>query len=120
MTAPARRPRPAVAAAILLSAALPATFASASAQSPSFPGDVDPGLVGDWSCDGVQVYITRLGSIEVLGDGYRAGLIDSGDGTLAIAWDEGGRDDWAYALSGDTLSLTGFDGDAPVACTAQD
>ena len=80
------------------------TVSQAGAQS--FPGNVPAGLAGDWSCGDLRVYMTKLGSIEVLGDGYSEGLIDARDGTLEIKWDDGKRATWTYSLgSGRELVL---------------
>ena len=67
----------------------------------SFPGRIDDALVGDWACDGQRLFVTRLGSIEIIGTDYAAGLYDAADGVFAIEWDEGGQDNWSYrATSG--------------------
>ncbi|MCB9948267.1 MAG: hypothetical protein H6842_10620 [Rhodospirillaceae bacterium] len=89
---------------------------ASTARAQSFPGEVEAALVGDWACGDSRVYITRLGSIEVIGDAYRAGLIDTGDGVLAIEWDDGERADWHYSDAGsDGFLLTGPTAEA-VAC----
>jgi hypothetical protein len=82
----------------------------------SFPGRIDQALLGDWQCDAQRVYITGLGSIEILGSGYRAGRYDAADGVFAIEWDEGGRDDWSYSVGSADMVLTLPDGNDMV-CT---
>lgn len=76
----------------------------------TFPGRIDDALVGDWTCDGQRVFITGLGSIEILGSGYRAGRYDAADGVFAIEWDEGGRDDWGYRVRSGEVVMTPTNG----------
>lgn len=91
--------------------------AAMPALAQSLPGNVPPGIVGDWSCGETRAYITKLGSIELLGDGYRAGRFDARDGVMRIGWDEGGEESWTYETSGGaTLSLTDPAG-AELTCT---
>lgn len=96
-------------------AAMPALVLPALAQS--LPGNVPAEIVGDWSCGETRAYITKLGSIELLGNGYRAGKFDAKDGAMRIGWDEGGEETWNYeAGGGETLSLTDAAG-AVMNCT---
>ena len=97
-----------------------AAIAATSALAQSLPGNVPPEIVGDWSCGETRAYITKLGSIELLGDGYRAVLIDAKDGEMRIGWDEGGTESWTYKTDGGaTLSLTDPAGNA-MSCTPKD
>ncbi len=101
-------------AALLASGLAAAALALPDAALAGFPGAVDPLLIGDWQCGTARVYITKLGSIEVIDGGYRAGLIDAGGGTLAIQWDDGSRVDWSYAAGDGGPVLSGlFDGPSP-------
>jgi hypothetical protein len=90
-----------------------------AAAAQSFPGRIDDALVGDWQCGETRAYITGLGSIELLGDGYRAGLYDAADGIFAIKWDDASRSDWGYETSSDSITLTPPDG-PEYSCTARD
>jgi len=94
-----------------------AAMAAMPALAQNLPGNVPPEIVGDWSCGETRAYITKLGSIELLGGGYRAGKFDARDGVMRIGWDEGGEESWTYeADGGATLSLTDPSGTA-MSCT---
>lgn len=92
---------------VLYLAALAGIAATALAQS--FPGRIDAALVGDWQCGETRVFITRLGSIEMLNEGYRAGLFDADGGVLAILWDDEAREDWRYRADAAGMTLAAPD-----------
>lgn len=88
----------------------PKVFATAaliplSALAQTMPGAIDEALVGDWQCGEVRIYITQLGSIELLGGGCRAGLYDATAGSMKIRWDEGGETTWAYSMDQDGITM---------------
>lgn len=85
-----------------------APMAPASAQL--LRAQVDEATVGDWQCGDLRVYLTKLGSIEVLGEGYRPGLYRTAEGKMAIDWDDGTAESWGYAAGAGTLALTTGDG----------
>jgi len=87
-------------------AAILGGLAAAPAVAQNIPGPVDEAIIGDWQCGGTRVYITFLGSIELVGDDYTAGLIRAEDGTMQIEWDrDATRSDWDYDVSEGDLTL---------------
>lgn len=70
------------------------------------PAKIDDALVGDWQCGETRIFITELGSIEILNAGYRAGLYRASDGNLEILWDEGGEITWSYSANNDGITLS--------------
>lgn len=90
--------------------------AASAALAPSFPGRIDTAPVGDWQCGGTRANITRLGSIEMLGEAYRSGLFDAADRVRAIRRDDGAREDWRYHPAAGGIAFTAPDG-ADLACT---
>ena len=82
----------------------------------------DTPVVGDWACSfDLRVYITRFGSIEILGGdpAYRAGLIDVEGEIMTVTWDEGGETAVLWTLSDNTLTLDGL-ADEPLTCIPRD
>lgn len=53
----------------------------------------------------MRIYITELGSIELLGGGYRAGLYHAANGSLKIRWDEGGESNWIYSIDQGRITM---------------
>lgn len=83
-----------------------AIAAPAVGVAETFPGPVDEEIIGDWQCGDTRVYITYLGSIELMGEGYTAGLIRAEDGELRIEWDrDGSRTAWEYVTDDGRLTL---------------
>ena len=81
------------------------TFA-APAFAQSIPGPVDEAIIGDWQCGNTRVYITLLGSIELIDSGYTAGLMRAENGSMEIEWDrDSTRSDWTYDVIGEDLTL---------------
>lgn len=90
----------------------------ALAASLAIAGTVPRAIVGDWSCDGTRLVLTRLGSIEVLREGgYRAGLFEAQGDELAVTWDGGGSARLSAVREGADLIVRGFE--APLRCKAR-
>lgn len=79
----------------------------------AFPGPVDETVIGDWLCGNeVRVFIARMGTIEVSGEEFTAGLINAREGTLRIEWDvDSERSDWVYRVVEGGIELDKPDGE---------
>lgn len=88
--------------------AIALTFGALAEPVPAqtVPGPVDEAIIGDWQCGDTRVYITLLGSIELIDGDYTAGLMRAEDGSMEIEWDlDSTRSDWAYDVTEDDLTL---------------
>ncbi|MDT8342877.1 MAG: hypothetical protein RQ752_00470 [Thermohalobaculum sp.] len=94
-----------------------ATLLSLSAAVPAMADAVPRALVGDWDCGATRLVITRLGSIEVVGGAYRAGLFEARGAVLDVTWDSGGTARLTAAREGERLRVEGLG--APLDCTAR-
>lgn len=82
----------------------------APAVAEPLPGPVDEAIIGAWQCGETRVYITLLGSIELVGDDYTAGLMRAENGMMRIEWDhDSTRSEWAYAAGNGDLRLVPAD-----------
>lgn len=99
-----------------------ALSAAILATAPANALTTDAPMVGDWACDlDLRVYITRFGSIEIMGGepSYRAGLIDVDGETMTVTWDEGGETAVIWTLVDGALTLDGLT-DEPISCVPRE
>jgi hypothetical protein len=97
-------------------AILAATLVAGVASAQSYMIDFDEELVGDWSCGDARVYVTQLGSIEILDSGYRAGRFEVSGDQMVVDWDEGGKEIWGYVAEQGEITLTSPDGEEVLGC----
>ncbi|EAR50257.1 hypothetical protein OG2516_12784 [Oceanicola granulosus HTCC2516] len=93
-----------------------AILAFDEARAQSFIVKVDDQLVGDWSCGDARLYVTELGSIEILDDGYRAGFLQASDGKMEVEWEEGGQEVWDYMADREEITLISPDQEEVLTC----
>ncbi|MAY61918.1 MAG: hypothetical protein CML29_06880 [Rhizobiales bacterium] len=95
---------------------LPLLTGPALAQG-GLPGNVPDDIVGDWDCGATRAYITGLGSLELLGENYRAGKFDADAGRMRVGWDDGGEEIWTYEVEEATRLVLTAAGGERLECT---